>query len=82
MATGVPNHLRDLYDELYLYPSVLPDTDAQPSYERTVLELAKIATTEVLKKAMSESEGDTDTTLAAAQKRLSVLNLASLPTSL
>lgn len=82
LATGVPNHLRDLYDELYLYPSVLPDTDAQPSYERTVLELAKIATTEVLKKAMSESEGDTDTTLAAAQKRLSVLNLASLPTSL
>lgn len=82
LATKVPNHLRDLYDELYLYPSVLPDTDVQPSYERTVLELAKIAATSVLKKAMIEPEGDTDAVIAAAQKRLLTLNQAATPVSL
>lgn len=82
LAAGVPNHLRDLYDELYLYPSILPDTDAQPSYERTVLELAKMAATAVLKKAISEPEGNAEGVITAVQKRLLTLNQATISNSL
>ncbi len=81
LAAGVPSHLRDLYDELYMYPSILADADAQPSFERTAIELAKIATTEVLRKAVSQPEGEADDAINSAQKRLSQLNTAAVGAS-
>jgi DNA primase len=52
----IPAHLKEVYHEAYLYASMISAEVDVKSFEKTVIEFAKIATTDTLKTAVTEEE--------------------------
>ena len=72
----VPAHLKEAYHEAYLYASMISaDVDIK-SFEKTVIEFAKIATTDTLKTAVTEEASGHQDDSVNSQKRLAALEKA------
>ncbi|MEI6326709.1 MAG: DNA primase [Candidatus Roizmanbacteria bacterium] len=72
----VPSHLKEAYHEVYLYASMISADVDLKSFEKTVIEFAKIATTDSLKTAVTEEESGHEDDSVNSQKRLATLEKA------
>ncbi len=72
----IPAHLKDVYHEAYLYASMISAEVDVKSFEKTVIEFAKIATTDTLKTAVTEEESGHEDDSINSQKRLAALEKA------
>jgi DNA primase len=66
-------HLKEVYHEAYLYASMISSDVDVKSFEKTVIEFAKIATTDSLKTAVSDDEPGHENDSVNSQKRLAAL---------
>lgn len=72
----IPAHLKEVYHEAYLYASMISAEVDVKSFEKTVIEFAKIATTDTLKTAVTEEEAGHEDDSINSQKRLAALEKA------
>ncbi len=73
---NIPSHLKDVYHETYLYASMITAEVGVKSFEKMVIEFAKIATTDSLKTAISTEELGHEDDSVNSQKRLAALEKA------